>query len=94
MKTTISTLLIQILVTGIASLILMIIIDYILGPKAEYLNAWDILNRIAGRDSGLAEGELLKRFGLLVTTAITIFANMMLGGILVLLYRLIKSTII
>ena len=73
---------------GIACLGIMIIIDYLLGTEAEHLNAWVIVNRLFGRDTGIGNSLAIHHLGLAGATFLMLFVNMIFGGILIQLLRL------
>ena len=74
-------------VAGVGALCIMIIIDYVLGPEAEHLNAWVIVNRWLGRPTGLADSLAVRKLGLIGATALMIVVNGMLGFVLINLLR-------
>lgn len=76
------------LVAGIACLCIMIIVDYILGVEAEHLNAWVIINRIFGNDTGIGDSLAIRKFGLVGATLLMLSSNALFGIILIQLIRL------
>ena len=79
------------LLAGILCFGLMILIDYLLGSQAEYLNAWDLVCRWFGKSSGLPESIILKRFGLIWTSVLTLAFNLLIGSVLVLVGKSIMN---
>lgn len=78
------------LVAGIACMANMIIIDFILGAEAEHLNAWVIINRLIGIDTGIPDSLAIRQLGLLGATLLMLAINMTFGAILI---NLIRGTI-
>ena len=76
------------LVAGIASLCIMIIIDFWLGPEAEHLNAWVIVNRLFGVDAGIPDSVAIRKLGIAGASILTLALNMVFGAILMQLIRL------
>jgi len=74
-------------IAGITSLCIMTVIDYLLGPVAEHLNAWVILNRVFGNDPGLVDSIVLRKLGLPGAVIVLLLVNSALGGILILLLK-------
>lgn len=67
------------IIAGIACLCIMIIIDFILGPEAEHLNAWVIVNRLLGREIPLTDSLAIQRLGLGGATFLMLAINGALG---------------
>ena len=78
------------LAAGIACLCIMIIVDYILGAEAEHLNAWVIINRLLGNETGIGDSLAIRKFGLAGATLLMLASNTLFGVILI---QLIKSLI-
>lgn len=76
------------LAAGIASLCIMIIIDYVIGAEAEHLNAWVIVNRLLGRDIGIGDSLAIQKLGLWGATLLMLGANTVFGAILIQLIQL------
>ena len=72
---------------SIACHLIMIFIDYLLGPEAEFLNAWVIVNKLIGRESGVGDSMVMKQVGLAGATVIMIFVNTAIGAAFVHLGR-------
>ena len=75
------------LVAGIACLCIMIIIDYLLGAEAEHLNAWVIVNRLAGHEIGIPDSLAIRKFGLYGAAAAMVAVNMLFGSVLIFLLK-------
>ena len=58
------------IIATIACICIMVIIDYVLGAEAEHLNAWVIVNRLFGRETGLMMNTI---FGLVLIQMIKLF---------------------
>lgn len=76
------------LIATIASLSIMIIIDYIIGAEAEHLNAWVIINRLLGNDIGIGDSLAIQHLGLAGATFLMLALNTAFGAILIQLIRL------
>ncbi|MCB0635474.1 MAG: hypothetical protein KDC54_02595 [Lewinella sp.] len=81
------------LAATLASLGLMIIIDYLLGPVAEHLNAWVIVNRLFGRETDIGDSLAIRHLGLAGATVVMLLANALGGGLLIQLLQLVIRTI-
>ena len=75
------------LAAGLASLAIMIIIDFILGAEAEHLNAWVIVNRLLGHHSGIPDSLAIRKFGLAGAAALMIVVNIVFGFLLMNILR-------
>ncbi len=87
MKTLFEHPLIIYITAGLACLFIMIVIDYLLGPEAEHLNAWVIVNKLVGNDLGIADSLAIKSFGLYGAAILMLIVNSILGLVLMLLLR-------
>ena len=76
------------LTAGFACLCIMIIVDYVLGTKAEHLNAWAIITRIFGNDTGIEDSLAIREFGLVGATLLMLASNAVFGVILIQLIKL------
>ena len=88
MKTLFSYPILIYVAAGIACLCIMIIIDYVLGAAAEHLNAWAIVNKLLGRDSGIADSLAMRHLGLTGATLLMLIANALFGVALIHLIQL------
>jgi hypothetical protein len=75
------------IIAGIACLCIMVIIDYLLGPEAEHLNAWVILNRVVGNDIGIADSLAIRKLGLGAAFILMLVINLLFGSVLILLLK-------
>jgi hypothetical protein len=75
------------LAAGIISLAIMTLIDYILGAEATHLNAWDIICKLFGIDTGLPDSLAVRKLGLAGATVIMLMVNMAAGAGLVWIVR-------
>lgn len=65
----------------------MIMVDIILGPKAESLNAFSVVQRIIGQAPSAGESLVAQKFGALCELLVVLAANLAVGGILTTLIR-------
>lgn len=75
------------IIAGIASLIIMMLIDFILGAEAEHLNAWAIVNKLIGNNIGIPDSLAIQKFGLYGAALIMLMVNMIFGFVLINLLR-------
>ena len=69
----------------------MIVIDYLIGPEAEFLNAWSVIERLAGLPSTV-NSLVYRELGAMGELLCVLLANMMIGALLTaLLLRLDNS---
>lgn len=82
-------------IATLASLCIMMIIDYVLGAEAEHLNAWVIVNRWFGVQPLHADSLILRKLGLFIASVIMLLVNSIFGILLIqgikLVIRLIHS---
>lgn len=76
-------------IAAVAALCIMIIADYLLGAEAEHLNAWAIINRLFGVETGIPNSMAIRHLGLVGATFLMLAINTLLGVILVQLMRLV-----
>ena len=74
-------------VLAVASLLIMIAIDYVLGAKAEFLNAWSVIERLLGRTPAAGDSTVYQRFGAAGELACVLLVNLAIGGVLTILLR-------
>lgn len=70
-----------------ASFAIMAAIDFWLGEKAEYLNAFSVLQRIVGIEPWAGSSQVAQQFGALGEFAIVVVANCLMGLIVTGLYK-------
>ncbi len=63
----------------LASLCIMVIVDYLLGSEAEHLNSWAIITRLVGYDAGIPDSLAIRKLGLGGATFLMIVVNFVLG---------------
>lgn len=71
-----------------ASLLTMIVIDAILGPEAEFLNAYSVVLRIIGQIPSARDSLITQQFGAVGELVLVLIANLVFGGVLTVLVRL------
>lgn len=76
-------------VATLACICIMIIVDFMMGPEAEHLNAWVIVNRLVGNDIGIADSLAIQKLGLPGATLLMLFVNSIFGIVLISLIRLV-----
>lgn len=89
MKTLFSYPIMVYVAAGFACLCIMVIIDYILGAEAEHLNAWVIISRLFGRDTGVGDSLAIQYLGFPGATFLMLLVNSIFGIILIQLTKLI-----
>jgi hypothetical protein len=71
-----------------ASLVVMIVVDVILGPKAEFLNAYSVVQRMIGQTPSAGESLVAQKLGAFGEFVVVLATNLAVGGILTALVRL------
>lgn len=71
------------------ALCIMLLTDFLLGKKAEHLNAWSILLHTFSIKTDIPPSKALIKFGLLGAWAIIVMANALFGFIAVQLLRML-----
>ena len=66
----------------------MIIVDMVLGSKAEFLSAFSVVQRIIGQTPSHGESLVAQKLGAFGEFAVVLAANLVIGGILTLLVRI------
>lgn len=74
-------------IAGIGSLCIMLIVDFLLGPEAEHLNAWAIVNKLIGNDAGIPDSLAIQHFGLFGATLTMLVVNFIFGGVLLFIIK-------
>jgi hypothetical protein len=69
------------------SLLIMTLVDYLLGEKAEFLNAWSVIERLIGRAPASGDSEVFRQFGAAGEFACVILVNLAIGALLTALIR-------
>ena len=75
------------LLLSLASCIVMIVVDYVLAEKAEFLNAYSVLERLLGRAPSAGESFVASELGGSGELAVVVVASLLAGLILTLLAR-------
>ena len=79
------------LLLSAASLIVMVVVDVVLGPKAEFLNAYSMLQRLVGQAPSAGDSLVARKLGAVGEFAVVIGANLIVGGILTAIVRSLTS---
>ena len=78
------------IVLSFLCLLFMITIDYMLGPDAEFLNAFSVLERILGKEPSAGVSSIAREYGAAGEFVVVVLANCLAGAILTVLARLVK----
>ena len=79
------------LLLSTVSLIVMVAVDFSIGEKAEYLNAYSALQRLVGQAPSAGESLVAQKMGVMGEFAAVIGANLVIGGILTAIVRLLTA---
>jgi hypothetical protein len=79
------------LLLSAASLIVMVIVDFVLGSKAELLNAYSVLQRLLGQAPTAGDSLVARKLGAVGEFAVVIVVNFIIGGILTAMVRFFTS---
>lgn len=71
-----------ILIFACLSLAAMVLIDRQIGARAEFLNAWSVLERLIGREPSAGQSMVAARFGAAGELLAVLAANLAIGAIL------------
>jgi len=74
-------------ICGAFSLLAMILIDRAIGPKAEFLNAWSVVERLLGREPSSGISVVAQHYGTAGEFAAVLLANTIFGGVIALLIK-------
>ena len=69
----------------------MIGIDYFLGDKAEFLNAWSVVQRFFGANAEAGKSAIYLHYGQLGELTCVLLVNMFLASLLVLIVNLSRK---
>ena len=72
------------------SLVVMVFVDYLIGPEAEYLNAFSVVQRLLGQSPSAGESVVAHEFGAIGELVAVVMVNMVIGGMLAFMLRLIQ----
>lgn len=73
-----------IIMLSIASLATMTVVDCRLGPRAEFINAWSVIERLVGRSPEAGNSLVAERFGAFGEFVAVVAANLAIGTLLAL----------
>ncbi len=65
----------------------MLTVDYIIGPKAEFLNAFSVLERLLGKITTSGPSQVFQRVGAFGELIAVILANLIIGLFLAFCFR-------
>ena len=71
---------------SLASCTLMTAVDYYLGAKAEFLNAFSVLSRLLGQKPSV-DSLVARKFGAIGEFVVVVVVNLVAGGLLTILVR-------
>lgn len=74
---------------SILSLLVMIAADRALGSRAEFLNAWSVVERLSGRPPSAGTSLVAARIGALGELVVVVVANAAIGTLLATAARLV-----
>jgi hypothetical protein len=66
----------------IVSLLVMVSVDYFLGERAEFLNAWSVVERLVGQTPSAGESVVFRQLGAVGETSVVLAINLVIGGVL------------
>jgi hypothetical protein len=69
------------------SLVTMVLVDYWLGPRAEFVNAWSVIERVFGYTPSAGESMVCQAYGATGEMVAVLLVNMLVGAILTVLIR-------
>ncbi|MGE0352334.1 MAG: hypothetical protein AB7Q69_03765 [Gemmatimonadales bacterium] len=70
------------LVLSLLSLVVMVLVDRWMGARAEFLNAWSVVERLLGRHPLAGRSRVAQRFGAAGEALAVILANALVGAVL------------
>ena len=73
------------------SLVAMLLIDRVLGPRAGFLNAWSVLERLLGRSPTAGTSWVALRAGAFGELVVVIVANAAIGTLLAAVVWLVRK---
>lgn len=76
-------------ILSIASLLVMIVVDYLLGAKAEFINAWSVIERLFGRPPSAGDSAVFLQLGAFGELISVFLVNAVIGGVLTFLAKLV-----
>ena len=69
------------------SLIVMILVDIILGSRAEFLSAFSVVQRMIGQTPSAGESQVAQKIGAFGEFVVVLVVNLTIGAILTVLVR-------
>jgi len=81
------------LIISCLSLAAMILIDRALGQRAEFLNAWSVVERLLGRSPTAGISLVASRLGAVAELVLVLLVNLGIGALLALAIHLISKGI-
>ena len=76
------------LLLSIASLLVMVVVDYFLGAKAEFMNTWSVFERLVGRAASAGDSAVYRSLGAAGELLCVVLVNAAIGGVLTVVSRL------
>jgi hypothetical protein len=73
----------------LASLAVMIAIDYLLGARAEFINAWSVVERLLGREASGGDSSVYRSLGAAGEFVCVVLVNAVIGLALTVIVRLL-----
>ena len=78
-------------ITASISLAIMIVVDYMIGPKAEFLNAWSVIQRLIGQTPSAGPSLVYRHIGGFGEFMAVLIINGIIGWIITIVWRKLKS---
>lgn len=75
------------IVLASASLVAMLVVDALIGEKAEFLNAWSVVERLLGRPASAGDSVVFQKVGAVGELVCVLAVNALIGGLLTLLAK-------
>jgi hypothetical protein len=66
----------------------MVVVDYLIGAKAEFLNAWSVIERLSGKAPSAGESYVFRKVGAAGEFALVLIVNAVIGAALAFVVRL------
>ena len=71
----------------ILSVLVMIVVDFRIGEKAEFLNAWSVIERLLGKTPSAGDSLVFNKVGAFGEFAIVLVVNALIGATLAFLAK-------
>lgn len=75
------------LIASLISLFIMIAVDYLLGARAEFVNAWSVVERLVGKTPVAGDSVVHQRFGATGELITVLAINIAIGAILTIVFK-------